>query len=160
MTSATAQIDKVDAQILHLLLIDSRLSLKKIAKECKISSVSVYKRIERLKAIGVIKGSTLFASLDIYHFNLIAFIGIETEDNIYIDDILNYLKEYTFPIEPSISIGKFDIHALIYTKDQIDLNNRVSMIKRIHGVRKVAVFIWAGMPLANYKNVDLNPQKR
>lgn len=160
MTSATAQIDEVDAKILHLLLIDARLSLKKIAKECKISSVSVYNRINRLKTLGVIKGSTLFASLDIYNFGLIAFMGIETEDNSYIDDILNYLKEYTFPIEPYMSIGRFDIHALIYAKDQIDLNNRVSMIRRIQGVRKVAVFIWSGIPLANYKNVNLNPQKR
>jgi hypothetical protein len=46
MTSAATKIDEVDTQILHLLLIDARLSLRKIAKECKISSVSVYNRIE------------------------------------------------------------------------------------------------------------------
>jgi Lrp/AsnC family transcriptional regulator for asnA, asnC and gidA len=160
MTSAATKIDEVDTQILHLLLIDARLSLRKIAKECKISSVSVYNRIERLKKLGVLKGSTLFASLDIYNFSIIAFLGIETEDNTYIDEILNCLKEYTFPIEPSVSIGTFDIHALVYAKDQIDLNNRVNMIRRLQGVRKVAVFIWSGMPLANYRNVDLNPQKR
>jgi Lrp/AsnC family transcriptional regulator, regulator for asnA, asnC and gidA len=158
MTSPVV-IDEIDAKILQLLLRDARLSLKKIAKDCGVSSVSVLNRVNRLKKLGVIKGSTFFASLAIYNFQTIAFIGVETENNAYINQILEYIKMNTFLIEPSISIGKFDLHALIYAKDQNDLNNRVSMIRRLNGVRKVSVFIWTGIPTSNYENIDLLKQR-
>jgi Lrp/AsnC family transcriptional regulator for asnA, asnC and gidA len=150
-----ADIDALDAKILRLLLKDSRLSLKEIGKECGVSSVSVLNRINRLKKLGVIKGSTLFANLGIYNFETVAFVGVEAENNRSIDEVLNFLKKYTFLIEPSISIGKFDLHALIYSKDQEDLNNRVAMVRRLTGVRKVSVFIWTGVPTANWDNIEL-----
>lgn len=155
-----ADIDELDAKIIRLLLKDSRSSLKEIAKECDVSSVSVLNRINRLKKLGVIKGSALFANLAIYNFKTIAFIGVEAENNSSIEEVLKFLKMYTFLIEPSVSIGKFDIHALIYSKDQEDLNNRVTMVRRLTGVRKVSVFIWTGIPTADWENIELIPQKR
>ncbi|MCL5949500.1 MAG: AsnC family transcriptional regulator, partial [Candidatus Bathyarchaeota archaeon] len=65
-------IDKIDDQIIRLLLKDARLNLKEIAKQSHISSVSVLNRINRLKKLGVITGATLFASLDLYKFEIIA----------------------------------------------------------------------------------------
>jgi Lrp/AsnC family transcriptional regulator, regulator for asnA, asnC and gidA len=159
MTPAAA-IDEIDLKILRLLLKDARSSLKKIAKECGVSSVSVLNRINRLKKLGVIKGSTLFASLSIYDFQTIAFIGVETENNNCNDEVLKFLKTYTFLIEPSVSIGKFDLHALIYSKDENDLNNRVAVLRRLSGVRKVSVFIWTGLSNGDYENIDLFPEKR
>jgi Lrp/AsnC family transcriptional regulator, regulator for asnA, asnC and gidA len=159
MTPA-ADIDELDAKIIRLLLKDSRLSLKEIGKQCSVSSVSVLNRINRLKKLGVIKGSTTFANLEIYNFKTVAFIGVEAENKNSIDEVLKFLKTYTFLIEPSVSIGKFDIHALIYSKDQEDLNNRVSMVRGLTGVRKVSVFIWTGVPTANWDNIELLPQKR
>jgi Lrp/AsnC family transcriptional regulator, regulator for asnA, asnC and gidA len=154
-----AAIDELDVKILRFLLKDARSSLKTIAKECNISSVSVLNRINRLKKLGVIKGSSLFASLSIYNFQTIAFIGVETENNNVTDEVLKFLKTYTFLIEPSVSIGKFDLHALIYSKDQNDLNNRAAMVRRLSGVRKVSVFIWTGRPTANWDNIDFIPQR-
>jgi Lrp/AsnC family transcriptional regulator, regulator for asnA, asnC and gidA len=154
-----AAIDELDVKILRFLLKDARSSLKTIAKECNISSVSVLNRINRLKKIGVITGSAPFASLSIYNFQTVAFLGIETERNSSNVEVLEFLKKYTFLIEPSVSIGRFDLHALIYFKDQTDLNNRVAMVRRLNGVGKVSVFIWTGVPTANWDNVDLIPQR-
>ena len=159
MTSATA-IDEIDEKILRLLLKDARLSLKKIAKECGISSVSVLNRINRLKKHGVIKGSSLFASLGIYDFQTVAFLGVETENNNCTAEVLKFLKTYTFLVEPSVCIGRFDLHALIYSKDENDLNNRVAMVRRLSGVRKVSVFIWTGLSNGDYENISLFPEKR
>lgn len=158
MTSAAA-IDEIDLKILRLLVKDARLSLKKIANDCGISSVSVLNRINRLKKIGVIKGSSLFASLSIYDFQTISFIGVETENNNCTGEVLKFLKTYTFLIEPSVSIGRFDLHALIYSKDENDLNNRVAVLRRLSGVRKVSVFIWTALSNGDYENINLFPKK-
>jgi Lrp/AsnC family leucine-responsive transcriptional regulator len=153
-------IDVIDDQILRLLLKDARLNLKVIAKECGISSVSVLNRINRLKKIGVITGATLFVSLKIYNFEIIAFIGIETEIDADVSEILRFLKEYTCLIEPSLSIGKYDLHALIYAKDFNNLNDGVSQIRSLTGIRKVVVAVWSGLPAASYKTINFMPLKR
>jgi DNA-binding Lrp family transcriptional regulator len=157
---STVHLDEIDDKIIHLLLKDAQLSLNQIAKECKISSVSVLNRINHLKKQGVITGATLFASLSTYDFEIIAFLGIDTENMADVQEILQFLKEYTFLIEPSLSIGKYDLHALVYAKDFNNLNERVAMVRKLTGIRKVEVSVWSGLPASNYANLDLIPNKR
>lgn len=52
-------MDKSDLRIVHMLLKDSRMPLSKIAKELGISQPAAQKRIEKLKAKGIIIGSTV-----------------------------------------------------------------------------------------------------
>ncbi|MCX6769037.1 MAG: Lrp/AsnC family transcriptional regulator [Candidatus Micrarchaeota archaeon] len=52
-------MDQSDLRILHMLLKDSRMSLSKIAKELGMSQPAAQKRIEKLKAKGIIIGSTV-----------------------------------------------------------------------------------------------------
>jgi len=152
-------IDAIDNQILHLLLNDARMSLKEIAKECGISAVSVFHRIAHLKELGVITGVKHFTRLEVYHFEIVAFIGIRADNNVSADEILRFLKEHTCLVEPSLSIGKYDIHALIYADDDVNLNERVNMIKKIVGVQKVDVYVWAYKPKINCDKLDLKPKK-
>ena len=65
--ATTVAIDAIDELILHLLLKDANMALKKIAEKCGISAVAVYNRIERLKKLGVITGASLFTTLKIYN---------------------------------------------------------------------------------------------
>jgi Lrp/AsnC family transcriptional regulator for asnA, asnC and gidA len=158
--TTTVEIDEIDNQIIHLLIKDARLSLKEIAKQCGISSVSVLNRIKRLKKLGVITGATLFASLDNFRLDIVASIGMETENNADVSEILRFFKEHTCLIEPSVSIGKYDLYALIYAEDLDSLNDRVEMVRRLNGIRKVVVSVWSGLPLLNFENVELIPKKR
>ena len=52
-------MDQSDLRILHMLLKDSRAPLSKIAKELGMSQPAAQKRIEKLKAKGIIIGSTV-----------------------------------------------------------------------------------------------------
>jgi Lrp/AsnC family transcriptional regulator for asnA, asnC and gidA len=51
-------MDTSDLKIIHLLLKDSRTPLSAIARELGISQPAVQKRVEKLKAAGIIMGST------------------------------------------------------------------------------------------------------
>jgi DNA-binding Lrp family transcriptional regulator len=52
-------MDQSDLRIIRILLQDSRTSLAKIAKELGMSQPAAQKRIEKLKAKGIIIGSTV-----------------------------------------------------------------------------------------------------
>jgi Lrp/AsnC family transcriptional regulator for asnA, asnC and gidA len=155
MSSNVIKIDEIDNKILHILIEDARTSLKDIAKKCAISSVSVLNRIKRLKKLGIITGATLFSSLDTLGFQIVASIGMETDSNS--DEILKFFREHTCLIEPSLSIGEYDLSALVYAENITNLNDCVDMVRRRFGIRKVTVTVWSGLPFMNYENIDLRP---
>jgi Lrp/AsnC family transcriptional regulator for asnA, asnC and gidA len=150
------EIDEIDNKILTILIKDARTRLKDIAKYCGISSVSVLNRIKRLKTLGVITGATLFPRLYLLGFNIVATIGIETDANE--NQIIKFIDEHTDLIEPSASIGEYDLTALVLTKDIYQLEKVVGELRKIAGVRKVTVNVWSGQPHMVYENIDLQPR--
>jgi Lrp/AsnC family transcriptional regulator for asnA, asnC and gidA len=156
--NSIVKIDQIDSQILHLLIQDARISLKEIGKKCGISSVAVMNRINRLKALGVITGATLFAALDIFGFQVVASIGIELEAGANIEQLFRFFSEHTYLVEPSTCIGKYDFYAVIYSEDITSLNERIDMVKRFQGIRRVVVFVWSGLPSLNFDNINLMPE--
>jgi Lrp/AsnC family transcriptional regulator, regulator for asnA, asnC and gidA len=154
----TVEIDDIDDKILHILIEDARTSLKDIAKECNVSSVSVLNRIKRLKNLGVITGATLFTDLSLVGFHIVATIGMETDSNP--DEIINYFKQNTYLIEPATSVGEYDLCALIYAENISSLNEKTEAVRKRFGIRKVIVNVWSGIPHLTFENIDLNPLKK
>jgi DNA-binding Lrp family transcriptional regulator len=148
----TVDIDDIDDQILHILIEDARISLKDIAKRCGISSVSVLNRIKRLRKLGVITGATLFPRIDQMGLPIVATIGMETDANT--EEIIAFFKQHTHLVEPSFSVGEYDLCALVYAENISDLNERVEMVKRRFGIRKVVVNVWSGVPYMDFANID------
>jgi DNA-binding Lrp family transcriptional regulator len=52
------RLDETDLKILKVLLVDSRLSSRQIAKKCGISIGTVLSRVKKLEEEGIIKGYT------------------------------------------------------------------------------------------------------
>ncbi len=150
-------IDEIDIKILSILIRDARARLKDIAKECGISSVSVLNRIKRLKSRGIVTGATLFPNMDALGFQIVATLGIETDSNE--EEIIKFIDKHTRLIEPSTSIGRYDLTALVHAENIAALDRVVLEIRRRFGVRKVTVNVWAGRPYFTYENIELQPTK-
>jgi len=153
----TVRIDETDNKILSILIRDARARLKDIAKESGISSVSVLNRIKRLKKLGVITGATLFPNLNALGFQIVATIGIETDANE--DEIIKFIGEHTELIEPSTSIGKYDLTALVYAENIAALDKVVYEVRKRFGVKKVTVNVWSGRPHMVFENIELQPKE-
>ena len=50
------QLDKLDCQILEMLAANARVPFLEIARECGVSGASVHQRIQKLTAMGVVRG--------------------------------------------------------------------------------------------------------
>jgi DNA-binding Lrp family transcriptional regulator len=151
------KIDEVDDKILHMLIENARARLKDIAKECGMSSVSVLNRIKRLKALGVITGATLFPRLDSFGVQIVATIGVETDSNE--DEIIKFIDEHMDLIEPSKSIGKYDLTALVYAESVTAIAQVEYEIRKRFGVRKVTINVWSGRPHTVFENLELRPME-
>ncbi len=151
-------LDEIDRKILNILIRDARVRLKVIAKECGISSVSIFNRIKRLKTLGVITGSTLFPDLAQLGLPIVATIGIEADSSE--DEIIEFIDKNTDLIEPSKSIGTYDLTASVYSKNIDSLDKVLQEVKKRFGVRKVTVNIWSSKPQLVFENIDLKPKGR
>lgn len=156
---AVVKIDEIDEKILRLLIKDARTRLKDIAKDCKISSVSVLNRIKRLKNLGVITGATLFPRVALINLPTIANIGINLDSNEFNEDeIVKCIGEQTNLVEPSASVGKYDLCALVFTESVSELDKAVYAVRKCCGLRKIAVNIYSGEPHFMFENINLRPK--
>jgi Lrp/AsnC family transcriptional regulator, regulator for asnA, asnC and gidA len=91
-------IDSVDAQIIKILLKESRTSFTKIAKDCKISVNAVRKRYNRLLRIGIINGEIMQLNPQTFGYkcivNLLVITNISNE-NI----VIKFLKSKPYVCE-------------------------------------------------------------
>jgi DNA-binding Lrp family transcriptional regulator len=106
-----------------------------------------------LKALGVIKGATLFPRLDLLGFKIVATIGIEADSNE--DQIIKFIGQHIELVEPSPCIGEYDLTALVFVEGIYRLDKVVSEVKKIDGVRKVTANVWSGRPHTLFEKVEL-----
>ena len=52
-----SKIDKLDRQILRMIAEDARVPFLEVARACNVSGAAIHQRIQKLTAMGVLKGS-------------------------------------------------------------------------------------------------------
>ncbi len=150
------KIDEMDIKILNMLIKDARTRLKDIAEECKTSSVSVLNRIKRLEKLQVITGSTIFPNVAAIGLPIVATVGINIDGNKG-RDIFKVIEEETHLVEPTPSVGEYDLCALVFAKSIGELDNIAHSMKEKFAARKVTVNVWSGAPRMVHENLDLQP---
>ena len=135
------KIDSTDRIILKMQLKDARVSIKKIAEECGISSSAVLKRIENLKSTGLIIGSELRLKQGTFGYSQKATIGIIANIS-KIDEIAKTIRDIPNVVVCAKSIGKYNVFCLLVAKNIVELDNVTRIIKQIAGVKEIAINIW------------------
>jgi DNA-binding Lrp family transcriptional regulator len=156
--NAQVEIDEVDAKILRELVQDARAKLKDIAKKCSLSSTAIFNRIERLKALKVIKGETLMIDMGQMGFMYPASIGVDVKPHEK-EEILRLIRKQTNVIMASESAGINSFRVFLIAKSLKDLEDLKQFIRKQLGSRKVTVSLW-GPPQFLFDNVELGPSRR
>ncbi len=154
--SNITKIDETDVKILTMLINDARTRLKDIAEECKTSSVSVLNRIKRLRNLKVITGSTIFPDVAAIGMPIVATIGINIDGN-KDQEIIKAMEQQIHIVEPSSSVGEYDICGLVFAKNINELDKIAYSIKERFAARKITINVWSGTPKMVYQNIDLQP---
>jgi Lrp/AsnC family transcriptional regulator, regulator for asnA, asnC and gidA len=155
--STKVEIDDIDLKILNALIKDARTKIKDIAKDCNISSVAVFHRIKNLKKNGVITGATLYPNFKKIGGLVVATLGIDLEAGKE-EEVFDILQKQMDLIEPSPSVGKFDLCALVFAENLASLDSATHAVRNRNGVKKVTTNIWVKGALF-FENVNLQPGK-
>ena len=151
------EIDEVDIKILRMLIKDSRTNLEVIAKHCGLSANAIHKRVERLKAAGVITGTILYIDLKAFGFEHIATIGVNLEPNQELK-VANLIRKYAYLIHIDRSLGKYDITAFVIVANLKQIEMLKETIRNQFGIRRIAIN-FLSKSYFNLGNIDLQPTR-
>jgi DNA-binding Lrp family transcriptional regulator len=153
MEEEIVPIDEIDVKILRELIKDARKKLKDIANEIGFSTVATFKRINRLKAKGVITETTIVKDVNLLGHPYPALIGVNLEGNP--ETIAEELTSEQYNLAGiSPSVGKYDLCVFVVATSIQELNALRRHIREKEGVKRVAVNIWTESHF-NFDNFEL-----
>jgi DNA-binding Lrp family transcriptional regulator len=134
-------IDKIDAQIINLLVDDGRISCAEIARRISnISERSVRYRMERMHEEGLIQ-ITAVVNTKLLGYSVVADVWLEVESDAILD-VARKMTNYDCISYVACGIGEPDISVQVLARDNAEVYRFVTeVIGKTPGVRKTTTSI-------------------
>lgn len=135
------QIDRLDKKILQLISQDARIPFLEVARECNVSGAAIHQRIQKLRNLGIIKGSEFVVDTYKIGYQTCAYIGIVLSDIKKFNGVVAELKKIPEIVECHYATGKYSMFIKIYAKDNRHLLQIIlEHLTLIDGVKHTETF--------------------
>jgi DNA-binding Lrp family transcriptional regulator len=131
-------IDKIDKYIVEKLVSDGRMSFANIAKDINLTDVAIKKRLDRLKARGIIKNISAEIDYEVVGFNemIELLIAIDPAKQ---ENIIKKLGDLEDVIEVHEVTGEYNFMAKLIAVDKPNLKDLLDVIFAIDGIIKISI---------------------
>lgn len=120
---ARHNLDSLDRKILRLIAADARVSFLEVARSCNVSGAAIHQRIQKLTALGVLKGSEFIINPEKIGYETCAYVGLFLKDPSSFDDVVEKLRQIPEVTECHYTTGGYDMFIKIYAKNNHDMLN-------------------------------------
>ncbi len=142
------EIDKLDRQILTELLQDARKPFIEIARSLIVSGGTIHQRVDKLKKIGIIKGSQITLDLSLLGYDVTVFLGIHLKSTKDYDKVIRELESFNEVVEAYYTTGNYALLVKIHTKSITDFHFFLSSkLQRIESIQATESFISLNQPI-------------
>ena len=136
------EIDKLDKQILSILMHNSKTPYTDIAKRLFVSGGTIHVRMNKLVEMGIVQGY----NLDIDHtklgYDICAFLGIYLDKSSLYDDVALELEKIPEIVAAHYTTGLYNIFAKIICRDTDHLREVLhDKIQKISGIQRTETII-------------------
>jgi Lrp/AsnC family transcriptional regulator for asnA, asnC and gidA len=111
------QLDTLDKQILKMIAIDARTPFLEVARECNVSGAAIHQRVQRLTAMGVLKGSEFILDSESVGYETCAYMGLFLKQPEDFKTVIEGLKKIPEIVECHYTTGQYDMFIKIYAKN-------------------------------------------
>ncbi len=111
---AKTQLDQLDYRILKSLSYNGRKPYLEIARECGVSGAAIHQRIQKLNAMGVLKGSECLIDPSAVGYDTCTYVGAYLKDLSNFDEVVESLKNIPEVVEVHFTTGKYDMLIKVY----------------------------------------------
>ena len=136
-------MDEKDHLLLDALKEDASLSVAKLANKTQLPATTVYNRIKKLKAHGIIKNYTINIDKNQVFGSIIGFILIKAKsDDLDQRQIVRDLMKHSVVEDAAIITGEKDIFVRIRVKSIEELNSFIlDKLRKIRGIQDSTTMI-------------------
>lgn len=137
-----SQIDKLDRQILHLLMQNVNRAYTDIAKELGVSGGTIHVRLKKLTEMGVVQGAQLLINPSAVGYDICAFIGVFLEKGSAYKEVVEKMRDVPEIVELHYTTGSYSMFVKIICRDTRHLREVLNeKIQSIAGVHRTETFI-------------------
>ena len=111
------QLDVLDKKILKMIAADARVPFLEVARACNVSGAAIHQRVQKLTALGVLKGSQFIVDPESVGFETCAYIGLYLKDPSSFEDVTEALKKIPEIVECHYTTGQYDIFIKLYARN-------------------------------------------
>ena len=111
---ANVKLDKLDRQILKLIADDARIPFLEVARACNVSGAAIHQRIQKLTALGILKGSQFIIDPEKIGYETCAYIGLNLKNPESFDKVVEELKKIPEVVECHYTTGNYDMFIKLY----------------------------------------------
>lgn len=120
---ARHNLDSLDKKILSLIASDARIPFLEVARACNVSGAAIHQRIQRLTALGILKGSQFIVNPEKIGYETCAYIGLYLKAPSKFDEVVEELRRIPEVVECHYTTGGFDMFIKIFAKNNHHLLN-------------------------------------
>jgi Lrp/AsnC family transcriptional regulator, regulator for asnA, asnC and gidA len=148
------QIDKLDKEILTILLNDARTPYLEIARQLLVAGGTIHQRIDKLKNLGIIEGSKIQLNLAALGYDVTVFLGIHLKSSKDSPLVIEELTKLSEVVEAYYTTGHYALLVKIHTKSISDFHLFLTnKLQTIDGIQATESFISLHQPI--FRSVTL-----
>lgn len=114
---ANVNLDSLDCKILTMVANDARIAFLEVARECGVSGAAIHQRIQKLTAMGVLKGSQYVIDPESIGYRTCAFVGLFLKNPSDFAHVAEQLKLIPEVVECHYTTGNYDLFVKLYARD-------------------------------------------
>lgn len=150
------ELDDVDRRLLTLLVADSRVSQRQLARDMGMSPPAIGDRIARLERLGVIRGYTARIDWSALGIGGTVYIPMRFAEDADVADVVARLREIPELSELVIVTGSYDLMARFRIRDHEHLQLLLlGRIWPIRGLQRIETFLGIGEIVRDRGPIDL-----
>jgi Lrp/AsnC family transcriptional regulator for asnA, asnC and gidA len=136
------EIDKIDREILSILMQDAGMPYTEVAKKIKVSGGTVHVRMKKMMDMGIVKGSQLIVDWSKLGQDITAFLGIYLEQSSFYDQAAKGMLEIPEIVNVHYTTGNYSMFAKIVCRDTNHLREVLhDKIQKVAGIQRTETFI-------------------
>jgi Lrp/AsnC family transcriptional regulator for asnA, asnC and gidA len=140
--AAKLNLDKLDLQIIQIMMQDAGISYADLGKQLFVSGGTIHVRIKKLQELGIVKGTKLNVDLKMLGYDITAFVGIYLEKSSLYDQVAEDLKQIPEIVRVNYTTGNYSMFLEIIAKDINQLKYVLhDQLQKIKGIERTETLI-------------------
>ena len=111
------QLDSLDESILKMIANNARTPFLEVARVCGVSGAAIHQRVQRLVAMGVLKGSEFIIDPESIGYETCAYMGLYLKHPEEFETVFEGLKQIPEVVECHYTTGQYDMFIKVYAKN-------------------------------------------